>query len=174
MTCLCLFSPHYIFCPLSTLSPNFSPLSNSFLPFIFPNAISSPLTATFPLSVFSLISPSLISSLFSLSPSFPFPFFFQSSNLPFFSFPFSLSSLLDIFHISRLPPSLSLSRTSKIPIRFLSLVLVPPFLSHPFFLSYSPSVITHFFLSLAYLPIYLPRSLSHTHSIRSLTCAIDT
>lgn len=84
------------------------------------------------------------------------------------------SSLLHIFHISRLPPSLSLSQTSKIPIRFLSLVLVPPFFSHPLFLSYSPSVITHFFLSLAYLPIYLPRSLSHTHSIRSLTCAIDT
>lgn len=133
-----------------------------------------PLTATFPLSVFSLISPSFISSLFSLSTSFPFPFFFQTSNLPYFSFPFSLFLTP---YLSYIPPTsfaLSLSRTSKIPIRFLSLVLVPPFLSHPFFLSYSPSVITHFFLSLAYLPIYLPRSLSHTHSIRSLTCAIDT
>lgn len=165
MTCLCLFSPHYIFCPLSTLSPNFSPLSNSFLPFLFPNATSSPLTATFPLSVFSLISPSLISSLFSLSPSFPFPFFFQTSNLPYFSFPFSLSSLLHIFHISRLPPSLSLSLSnfqnsysfslprfsSSFPLTsFLSLLL--PFCNNPL-------------LSFSCLPTYLSTSFSLTHSL---------
>lgn len=173
MTCLCLFSPHYIFCPLSTLSPNFSPLSNSFLPFLFPNATSSPLTATFPLSVFSLISPSFISFLclhLSRSLSSFRPLIFLISPSLFHSLPYSISFIYPAYLLR----SLSLSRTSKIPIRFLSLVLVPPFLSHPFFLSYSPSVITHFFLSLAYLPIYLPRSLSHTHSIRSLTCAIDT
>lgn len=136
-----------------------------------------------PLPLLLPLSPCLYLVLFLLVLSLPYflclylsrslssfrPLIFLISPSLFHSLPYSISFIYPAYLLR----SLSLSNFQN-PIRFLSLVLVPPFLSHPFFLSYSPSVITHFFLSLAYLPIYLPRSLSHTHSIRSLTCAIDT
>lgn len=164
MTCLCLFSPHYIFCPLYSFLPTSLHFLTLFCLFYF---LMQPLPLLLPLS------PCLYLVLFLLVLSLPYflclhlsrslssfrPLIFLISPSLFHSLPYSISFIYSAYLLRSLSLSnfqnsysFSLPRfSSSFPLTsFLSLLL--PFCNNPLH-------------SFSCLPTYLSTSFSLTHSL---------